>query len=221
MASQLTASEASRLRELLFEDDYSDADSVELNIESGASEGADVIGDVDLATLLADIEDSAGQVARHQVAMDEQARELLLLKASLEEDMLESIQHRERLMAMRDLYRMRDDVATLHEQRLELRSKIAAAELAESHTVAFEDTFGEKELDSQFDSMLKQIIDMRETLEQLSIQKQLLERDLVSASSDILGRFANFSSNYAHILSSVSPSDDDGCAGINKEMRKE
>ena len=35
--------------------------------------------------------------------MDEQARELVLLKASLEEDMREIIQHRERLMGMKDM----------------------------------------------------------------------------------------------------------------------
>jgi hypothetical protein len=190
MVSQLTASEAIRLRELLFQDDNSDTDSLDLHTECDTSETIDGTGGVDLATLLADIEDSTCQVARHQAAMDEQARELLLLKASLEEDMRESIQHRERLMAMKDLYSMRDDIAMLHEQRFELQVKLATAAAAESGVVAGEESFDEGELDSQFDSMLKQIVDMRNTMEQLNIQKQLLERELVSASSDILGRFA-------------------------------
>ena len=126
MVSHLTASESSRLKELLRDGNDSD-DSLDANPQFDPSDPVDDIGDVDLATLLAEVEDSTGQVARHQAAMDEQARELLLLKASLEEDMRESVQHRERLMAMKDLYTMRDDIATLHEQRLELRANIAAA----------------------------------------------------------------------------------------------
>ena len=200
MVSQLTASEANRLRELLVDDNSSDADSLDLHLQCDPSDELDGISDVDLDTLLADIEDSTGQVARHQAAMDEQARELLLLKASLEEDMRESIQHRERLMAMKDLYSMRDDIATLHEQRLELRAKVAAAETLESESLVCENSFDEGEIDSQFDSMLKQIVDMRNTMEQLNIQKQLLERELARASSDILGRFTMFSLNITHAI---------------------
>jgi hypothetical protein len=192
MVSLLTASEAQRLRELLCDDNGSDADSLDLNPPCDPSESIHDIDDVDLAALLADIEDSTGQVTRHQAAMDEQARELMLLKASLEEDMRESVQHRERLMAMKDLYTMRDDIATLHEQRLELRANIAAAEVAESKTTDSLDTLDDGELDLQFNAMLEQIVDMRNTMEQLNLQKRLLERELLSASSDILGRFDDF-----------------------------
>ena len=187
MVSHLTASESSRLKELLRDGNDSD-DSLDANPQFDPSDPVDDIGDVDLATLLAEVEDSTGQVARHQAAMDEQARELLLLKASLEEDMRESVQHRERLMAMKDLYSMRDDIATLHEQRLELRAKVTAAAIAESEAQDSLDALDEEELDLQFDAMLKQIVDMRNTMEQLNLQKQLLERELKSASSDILGR---------------------------------
>jgi len=199
MVSRFSASEASRLHELLCDGNDSD-DSLEANPQQfDPSDPNDDIGDVDMATLLAEVEDSTGQVAKHQAAMDEQARELLLLKASLEEDMRESVQHRERLLAMKDLYSMRDDIATLHEQRLELRTKVAAAAVAESEAQDSLDALDEGELDLQFDAMLKQIVDMRNTMEQLNLQKQLLERELKSASSEILG------------------SDDDDVAGANKE----
>ena len=193
MVSLLTDAEAHRLRELLFDDNASDCDSLDLDANGDASEYDNETGDVDLAALLADIEDSTCQVARHQASMDEQARELVLLKASLEEDMRESIQHRERLMAMKDLYNMRDDIAALHEQRLEIRANIAAAGMAESQTPDGSDALDDGELDLQFDAMLEQIVSMRNTMEQLNVQKQLLERELLSASSDILGRFGPFS----------------------------
>ncbi len=190
--SLLTASEAHRIRELLSDNNDSDADSLDLNPQFDPSDPVCGVDDVDLAALLADIEDSTGEIARHQAEMDEQARELMLLKASLEEDMRESVQHRERLLAMKDLYNMRDDIASLHEQRLELRSNIAAAEMVESKPHDGFDTLDDGELDLQFDAMLEQIVGMRNTMEQLNLQKQLLERELLSASTDILGRFGSF-----------------------------
>jgi hypothetical protein len=197
MVSLLTDAEAHRLRELLFDDNASDCDSLDLDANGDALECDNETGDVDLAALLADIEDSTCQVARHQASMDEQARELVLLKASLEEDMRESVQHRQRLMAMKDLYNMRDDIATLHEQRLEIRASIAAAGMAESQTTDGSDPLDDGELDLQFDAMLEQIVDMRNTMEQLNVQKQLLERELLSASSEILGRFGPCSARHA------------------------
>jgi hypothetical protein len=190
MVSHLTAYEAHRLRELLLDENDSDNGSLDLHSQCGSDDLGDDIGDVDLTTLLADVESSSCQVAEHKAAMDEQARELMLLKASLEEDMRESIQHRERLLAMKDLYNMRDDIATLHEQRLELRAKVTAAEIAESETIGSTNTLDENELDMQFDAMLNQIVEMRNTMEQLNLQKRLLERELRTASSEILGRFS-------------------------------
>jgi hypothetical protein len=222
MVSLLTVSEAHRLRELLSDNDDSDADSLDLKPQCDPSDPVHDIDDVDLAALLADIEDSTGEIARHQAEMDEQARELMLLKASLEEDMRESVQHRERLLAMKDLYNMRDDIASLHEQRLELRSNIAAAQTVESKPHDGLHALDDGELDLQFDAMLEQIVGMRNTMEQLNRQKQLLERELLSASTDILGRFGRFS--IAKFLRQLAfslccHSDDDD--GANKENEKE
>jgi hypothetical protein len=73
---------------------------------------------------------------------------------------------------------------------LELRAKVTAAEIAESETIGSTNTLDENELDMQFDAMLNQIVEMRNTMEQLNLQKRLLERELRTASSEILGRFA-------------------------------
>ena len=54
----------------------------------------------------------------------------------------------------------------------------------------------ENELDLQFDAILSQIVEIREIhvlrnmMDELSLQKLLFERELIYASSDILGRFA-------------------------------
>ena len=88
---------------------------------------------------------------------------------------------------------MRDDIATLHEKRLKIRANIAATGMVESQTPDGSDALDDGELDLQFDAMLEQIVSMRNTMEQLNVQKQLLERELLSASSDILGRFGPFS----------------------------
>jgi hypothetical protein len=50
----------------------------------------------------------------------------------------------------------------------------------------------ENELDMQFDAMLNQIVEMRNTMEQLNLQKRLLERELRTASSEIMGRFSPY-----------------------------
>ena len=73
---------------------------------------------------------------------------------------------------------------------MEQRAKVTEAEIAESETIGSTHTVDENELDVQFDAMLNQIIEMRNTMEQLNLQKRLLERELRTASSEILGRFA-------------------------------
>jgi hypothetical protein len=193
MDSHLTLSEAHQICQLLLDDSNDSNQNMDEYLLHDPSAPVDDArssdADVDMEALLADIEDSQIRVSLHQAAMEEQAHELRLLKASLEEDMRESVQHRERLIAMKDLYGMRDGIAELHEQRLCFQNKfVAAANMQESEKTDGIGHFDEGDLDVQFDAMLKQILDMRSTMEQLNIQKQLLERELARANCDILGR---------------------------------
>lgn len=114
---------------------------------------------------------------------------------------------------------MRDDIATLHEKRLKMRANIAAAGMVESQTPDGSDALDDGELDLQFDAMLEQIVNMCNTMEQLNVPKQLLERELLSASSNILGRFGPCGAR--HRVWSLFCCSDDDVTGPNKENVKD